>query len=161
MQNVYKLSRFMTAAPHTINACSRLPEAMAMMRVNGFRHLPVLKGGHLVGILSDGDINWARAFDNDVCFSVEDAMTPDPFTLPEDANLFDAIKEMQARRLGAVLVTSATGGAPSGILTTTDALRALMTFIELPLGEAPGATQAAASSKASHAAKLHGGSQPL
>lgn len=159
MLGLYKVARFMTASPLTINASYRVEEAMATMRVNGIRHLPVLKGGHLVGIISDGDVNWARAFDADVRFSVEDAMTPDPFTVSEDSCLFDAIKEMQARRLGAVIVTSAVGGAPVGILTTTDALRALMTFMEIPIATPAGTKPAVHAPKATSAARLHGGFQ--
>ena len=47
---------FMTEMPHTINEDLSLKKAMEMMHEYGCRHLPVLHGGKVVGILSDRDI---------------------------------------------------------------------------------------------------------
>lgn len=138
MENTYKLSRFMTANPATIDADCRLRQAMRMIRTNAFPHIPVLKGGRLVGLISEGDVSWASAFDNLAPFSVGDVMTRDLVTLPEDANVLDAIKQMQANQAGAVIVVDDSGHVPVGILTTTDALRALLAFVDLLLIKAAG-----------------------
>jgi CBS domain-containing protein len=47
--------------PHVvcITADKRVEEAMAMMTVNRFRHLPVMDDGRLIGVVSIGDVGRA------------------------------------------------------------------------------------------------------
>lgn len=137
MQNRYKVSRYMTPFPATINADSPLIHGMHVMRDNGFRHLPVLRAKRLVGVISDRDVNFARAFDDLGKLKVEDAMIPDPYVAKPDAYLGDVVREMLARRIGAVIVMDADDEPPIGILTTTDALQALVTFVDLPAMSSP------------------------
>jgi len=46
----------MTPDPVTIEVNDRVEEAMAIMTARRFRHLPVLDGGALVGLVSIGDV---------------------------------------------------------------------------------------------------------
>src|SRR5690349_17813240 len=46
----------MTAKPVTVKLDDRLEGCMAMMSERGFRHLPVLDAGKVVGVLSIGDV---------------------------------------------------------------------------------------------------------
>ena len=46
----------MTRDPRTIAAEASLVEAHALMRAGGFRHLPVMRGGEVVGMISLRDI---------------------------------------------------------------------------------------------------------
>ncbi len=46
------LSGVMTAHPKTIGLSARAVEALLMMRDGGFRHLPVVEAGNVVGIIS-------------------------------------------------------------------------------------------------------------
>ncbi len=50
----------MTRSITTASERTTVPEAMEMMTVGRFRHLPVLDGGQVVGIVSIGDIVKAR-----------------------------------------------------------------------------------------------------
>lgn len=50
------VSQVMTANPVTVKPDDRLEGCMAMMAARGFRHLPVLDGGKLVGVISIGDV---------------------------------------------------------------------------------------------------------
>ncbi|HZL98999.1 MAG TPA: CBS domain-containing protein [Planctomycetota bacterium] len=50
------VSRFMTRRPVTVAPDLALEEATALMERHGFRHLPVVAGQEVVGILSDRDL---------------------------------------------------------------------------------------------------------
>jgi CBS domain-containing protein len=51
-----KVADWMTAHPETIEADDSTGHAAALMIHGGFRHLPVLEGGELAGILSIRDL---------------------------------------------------------------------------------------------------------
>lgn len=119
------VQEFMTSSPHTIGAEQSLAHAHALMREHCIRHLPVLHGGKLVGIVSLGDLHLIETLgDTDVeKVPVEDAMTPDPYVVPPDADLRDVAATMAAHKYGTAIVTRSSRVV--GIFTTTDALRAL------------------------------------
>jgi CBS domain-containing protein len=50
------VSRHMTANPTTVGEEADIDELMQLMTTGRFRHLPVVEGGRLVGIVSIGDI---------------------------------------------------------------------------------------------------------
>ncbi|MEP6841201.1 MAG: CBS domain-containing protein [Bradyrhizobium sp.] len=50
------VGQVMTANPVTVKLDHRLDGCMAMMSERGFRHLPVLDGGKVVGVISIGDV---------------------------------------------------------------------------------------------------------
>ena len=52
--------RLMTRDLQTIGIGASVEEAMAMMTAGRFRHLPVMEGGRLAGLVSIGDIVKAR-----------------------------------------------------------------------------------------------------
>lgn len=52
--------QLMTRELQTATPATTVPQAMAMMTDGRFRHLPVLDGGRLVGLVSIGDIVKAR-----------------------------------------------------------------------------------------------------
>ena len=47
----------MQAHPVTATLETRLPDLVRLLQRRGFRHLPVVDGGKLVGIISDRDLN--------------------------------------------------------------------------------------------------------
>ena len=96
-----------------------------MMREHRIRHLPVLHGGRLVGIVSDRDLHLVetlRDIDPDEV-TVEDAMSPDLYAVGPDEALVHVVDTMAARKLGAAVV--ARGARVLGVFTTVDALHAL------------------------------------
>jgi CBS domain-containing protein len=50
------VSQVMTTKPVTVKLDDRLDGCMAMMAERGFRHLPVLDAGKVVGVISIGDV---------------------------------------------------------------------------------------------------------
>jgi CBS domain-containing protein len=50
------VQKYMTTAPHSIGTDQPLARAHEMMRSLDIRHLPVLSGGQLVGMLTDRDL---------------------------------------------------------------------------------------------------------
>jgi acetoin utilization protein AcuB len=56
MKSIPTIQKYMTPMPHTIGSDQSLQKAHELMREFKIRHLPVLKGGKLVGILTDRDI---------------------------------------------------------------------------------------------------------
>ncbi len=50
-----RLQAVMTPRPDTVGPKSRAIDALRIMRDAGFRHLPVVDGGRVVGIVSHGD----------------------------------------------------------------------------------------------------------
>ena len=50
------VSQVMTSNPVTVRPDDRLEGCMALMAARGFRHLPVLDAGKVVGVISIGDV---------------------------------------------------------------------------------------------------------
>jgi CBS domain-containing protein len=50
------VAQVMTAKPVTVKPDDQLDGCMAMMAERGFRHLPVLDAGRVVGVISIGDV---------------------------------------------------------------------------------------------------------
>ena len=50
------VSQVMTGSPVTVKPDDPLQGCMAMMAARGFRHLPVLDAGKVVGVISVGDV---------------------------------------------------------------------------------------------------------
>lgn len=99
------------------------------MRAHGIRHLPVLDGGQLVGIVSERDMLFVeRLRDVDVeQMPVSEAMTSEVYAVPSGTPLLEVVVEMAAQKLGAAAVMS--GSNVVGVFTTVDALRALASLL--------------------------------
>lgn len=116
------IEKYMTASPHTINAEQNLKFASELMKDINVRHLPVLKAGELIGILSDRDIRFIESFEHldPSKIYVEEACTEDPYSVQEEAPTEDVCKEMRDKKIGSVLIKS--GHKLVGIFTWIDAL---------------------------------------
>jgi acetoin utilization protein AcuB len=115
----------MSFAPHTIGSEQKLLKAHTVMREHGVRHLPVLRGGKLVGVLSQRDLYFLESIAGvDVQIDkVADAMTPDVYVVTPDDKLRDVAHVMADHRYGCAVVVSGESHNVLGIFTVTDALR--------------------------------------
>ncbi len=119
------IDRFMTPNPRTIDAAASVGEARALMVELNARHLPVVRNGELVGILSQRDLLRLETATNPEAAKgrVGDAMSAPPFTVAPEEALARVAKAMAKQKIGSAVVVR--GGKPIGIFTTTDALHAL------------------------------------
>jgi acetoin utilization protein AcuB len=124
------IRKFMTANPHTIGQEQSLTVAHRMMRESRVRHLPVLEGGKLVGLVSQRDlhlIETLRDVDPDKT-SVKEAMTMDVYVTPPNTPLDEAARVMAEHKYGSAVVVDR--GKIVGMFTTVDALSALAQLLE-------------------------------
>jgi acetoin utilization protein AcuB len=117
------IDRYMTRQPWTIRRTARLTAAQQIMREHHIRHLPVLEGGKLVGVVSERDLDLlGKVFREDPSdLSVEDAMTQDVYGATADTPADQVLDHMAERKLGSCVVMDRLGGV-AGIFTTVDAL---------------------------------------
>ena len=114
----------MTASPHTLVKDASAKLAMSMMQNYRIRHIPVLEGGKLVGVVSDRDLKLALSLVSESGITVENLMTPDPYVVGPEAPLDDVIAEMELKKYGCAVVQDSDGKV-IGIFTVIDALRVL------------------------------------
>ena len=120
----------MTRNPHLIGAEQSIATAHQLMRTNGIRHLPVLHGGKLVGVVSQRDLHFIETLRdvNPETVSVEEAMTQDVFAVSPRTPLKEIVSEMAERKLGSAVVVE--GQKIVGVFTTIDALDTLAGILE-------------------------------
>jgi acetoin utilization protein AcuB len=114
---------YMTPGPHTIGREQSLVAAKQMMQKIHARHLPVLHGGKLVGVLSDRELAAIETLPGSRQMTVEDAMVPDVYITSQDAPLATVAGEMARQRVGSAIVLK--DDHVVGVFTAVDALRAL------------------------------------
>ncbi len=110
-------TRLVTVAPDT-----PLSQAMALLGRRGIRHLPVVDGDRLVGIVSDRDLKRAAAPPpaGPEDRPVSAIMTRQVLTIAPSFPVEEAARVMVAEKISALPVTEA--GSLVGIVTETDVL---------------------------------------
>jgi acetoin utilization protein AcuB len=120
------MSSCMTKQPWTIRKDAKMSQAHELMRAHRIRHLPVLEGGLLVGIVSDRDLHLIETLpDSDPDeVTVEEAMTNDVYAAGLDDPVGPVAERMAAHKYGCAIVVNRRGGV-EGIFTTVDAMQVL------------------------------------
>lgn len=118
------VGEIMTPDPSTLSPVATVGEAHDIMKSNGFRHLPVVAQGLLVGILTMTDIGHLGATIPEVRAMIVGAvMTRNPITIAPTERVEVAAGQMALRKVHCLLVV--TGTKLVGIVTTYDLLDAL------------------------------------
>jgi len=112
----------MTREPVTVGPRDTLAAAKDKMTQGGFRRLPVVEEGRLVGILSERDLRQHTGYLENTKTNV--AMTEDPLTVTPAATLEEAAQLLLRRKVGGLPVVEA--GKLVGIITTSDILQAFL-----------------------------------
>ena len=120
-----QVQRFMTTSPHSVGLAQTLAHARQMMKMLQVRHLPVLEGGKLRGLLAERDLLLVETLSGvDVRkMTVEEAMTPSVYSVTPEAPLDEVATVMAEHKYGSVVVMQ--DNTVVGILTTVDVCRAL------------------------------------
>lgn len=115
----------MTKPVTSIGADILLSVAKKIMYEKRIKHLPVLEGGVLVGLLSDRDIKLCYAVDGSKAdnLRVEDACSNEVFAVQETDSLSFVCKRMAEEGFGSAVIVK--GDKAIGIFTVTDACRIL------------------------------------
>lgn len=127
----------MTSNPYTVSPDTTIAEALELMRHNGIRKLPVVKGGELVGIVTEREMlevspskaTTLSVFEVNYLLGktkVSQAMTKDLVTITPDSLLEEAALLMRDNNISTLPVLE--GEKLCGIITETDIFNA---FIEL------------------------------
>jgi acetoin utilization protein AcuB len=124
------IDKYMSESPHTVGVDQPLIKALDLMHEFHVRHLPVLDGGKLVGLLSDRDIHLVESLSGTSLAEVQvgEAMTPDPYTASPLAPLDEVVSTMARHKYGSTVVVD--HGQVRGIFTAVDGLAALSWLLE-------------------------------
>lgn len=129
----------MTENPVTASELMSVAEALGMLYELDVRHLPVVRGSELVGIVSDRDLRGFTAPDEDAAIdAVDDAnssnvgnyMNTDPIRVDPETNLREVVELMLVHRVGAIPVCDLDTGDLVGIVSYVDLLRVLQETLE-------------------------------
>lgn len=126
-----KVRDIMRTEVTSVTPRDELALAAQIMLWNAIRHLPVVEGERLVGMLSERDILAQRSPGSPrLVGQVADAMTPDPQTITPQADVEDAAASLAIHKHGSLPV--ADGDRLVGMITTTDLLAEMA---QIPLEE--------------------------
>jgi len=134
----YFVRDIMSQPAITVEASTFLLDAALMLRADSIRHLLVVKEGHLVGLLTDRDIQRCAPSrlipiseeGYNAVFAgttVDRVMTREPLSVPPDMPLEAAISTMQQSRIGCLAVVE--NEVVVGILTRSDLVDALQRLL--------------------------------
>jgi len=112
-----RIGDIMSEDVETISLGASVGEAREAMRRQELRHLLVMEGQRVVGVVSDRDLG--RGSKNDGTW-IEDVMSKPIVTVERDATLRKAANLMRGNRIGCLPVLEE--GRPVGIVTISDLL---------------------------------------
>ena len=129
-----KIREVMTRIPEVVSPDLSLGDAWAKMRDQGFRQMPVVQDGKLVGLIAERALRLASAYEGSDQMKVQDAMLSHPFTVSQEALILDVCAQMATHRHGSAVIVG-NAGEPLGIFTSQDALRELSDLLRTETGE--------------------------
>lgn len=120
-----RVEEFMTRRVETVSANESAEAALRRMRTKRIRHLVVMRGKELVGVVSDRDVGFARDR------TVGDVMTAHVVSATTDMTIRKAANLLRGRSIGCLPVME--DGDLVGIVTTTDLLERIGRGAERPV----------------------------
>ena len=129
------VSHIMTKDVITVEENDKLSEVAAIFRKKGIRHLPVKKGGKIIGMISRNDINrltFGALFDNQEgadeailqMLTIPQIMTADLRTVSSDTPVREVAEIFSTAEYHSLPVVD--DGELKGIVTTTDVIKYML-----------------------------------
>jgi CBS domain-containing protein len=131
----------MTPDPETVSPRSTVAEALDLMRELDIRHVPVVDGGALVGMLSDRDLAYldvgrvlsaegVDALRQALATPVIKVMSSDVICVESEAELAEVMELLVEEKIGAIPVVRPGTREVVGIISYVDVLRALQDLLK-------------------------------
>ncbi|HEV8308522.1 MAG TPA: CBS domain-containing protein [Methylomirabilota bacterium] len=121
------VAAWMSSPVHTVTPATTVAEAVGLLRRERIRHLPVMEGDRVVGVVTDRDL---RGVDPGVAVST---LMSRPVVVVSPRTAIDkAARLLFDRRIGCLPVIE--DGKLVGILTQTDAVAAMVTLMRHQVG---------------------------
>jgi len=114
----------MTNNPVTVTPSETLAVAQERLRSGGFRQLPVVDQGRLVGIITDRDL---RRHGRHIVAKVQSAMTTELLTVTPETPIEEAARLLLQHKIGGLPVVQSEKLV--GIISTTDLLQTLVDLV--------------------------------
>ena len=128
------VSKIMTSDVITLNQSDNLDTAELLFKQNNIRHIPVVSGSSIIGMLSLTDllrISFADAANDGVVdttvynmFTIEQVMAKNVVSVPSDTTIKEAAEILSTKEFHALPVVD--NGELAGIVTTTDMINYLL-----------------------------------
>jgi len=131
----------MTPDPETVTPEATIAEVWDLMRELDVRHVPVVQGGMLVGMLSDRDLarldvgraltlEGADALRRELTTAVVTVMSSDVICAEPETELSEVVGLLLEHKIGALPVVRPDTREVVGIISYVDVLRALRDLLE-------------------------------
>lgn len=121
-----EMIHIMTRHPETIHPDDTLARAKEIMDVAGFRRLPVVKDGEIVGMLTERNLREHSGYLESTKVNV--AMSTPVVSVGPNTTVQEATRLMLRHKIGGLPVVDR--GKLVGIVTTIDMLRAFLEVVE-------------------------------
>lgn len=120
------VEEFTTPDPITASVDSSAEDLRKLMNEHGIRHIPIMRDGQVVGVVSDRDLRVIAGLEEREKLQVKasDIMAEDPVSVEASTPLGQVAFTMSEKKIGSVIVTE--NNKFLGIFTVTDALNALI-----------------------------------
>ncbi len=123
------VEEFTSPAVYTVSSGQSLDVAFELMQTHKIRHLPVIDGPSVVGIISDRDLGTFIGRPWTEKLLVEDIMHTSLLTASRNESLGSVAFKLSSMKIGSAIILDEENSL-YGIFTTTDALNALVELLE-------------------------------
>jgi acetoin utilization protein AcuB len=141
MEEVVTAADLMTIDPVSVTPEATIAEVWDLMRERDIRHVPVVQGGTLVGMLSDRDLGrldvggvltaqGADALRRQLATPIVKVMSSDVIVAEPDTELGDLVELLLEHKVGALPVVEPDTREVVGIVSYIDVLRQLYERLE-------------------------------